>query len=983
MDWDNNSSSSSSRSAVAAASISANPHNQNSIIVASLYLPYLCHLAPSSKLPNQNLSNQKDYFSSNHYSSTSINNLQSPTNASVFARVASPKIPSTPPTSSTSPTPPTNSTTSSRVHSELNAHMMVPNGPAILSPIPQHIDFPSPIPKHPSSPPVPRSESISWLFPNRRGHSALFAGIRSLVPSSPTPRSIVQVGWTGTIASHDRPEAPIPTSAFSSDFVDSLKNQLWLEKACVPVIIDEKVAQAHYDGYCKNELWPLFHYVLWDSALQKSLDKRSTWEGYVKVNELFAQTIAKVYRPGDLIWINDYHLLLVPSLLRKLIPKASIGFFLHTPFPSSEIFRCLPRRVEILRGVLGANLVGFQTYSYARHFISSCTRVLGLESSPKGVDYQGTLVNVAIFPIGIDMKRVQTRRKLPGVRERASTIRDLYAGKKIIVGRDKLDHVKGVVHKLNAFEKFLELYPEFRNKVVLIQVTTPPKTPGSGSSKLESRVSDICARINGQYGSLEFAPVHHFHQHLNQDEYFALLNVADVGLITSLRDGMNTTSHEFVVCQQENCAPLILSEFTGTAGSLSAAMLVNPWDYTGVANAIYDALTMGKEERFSRHQQQYAHVSTHTAEFWAASFVKELRVCASLPSLLNTTPVLDEDATVRAYKTAERRLIMFDYDGTLTPIVRTPMAALPPPDMLRFLETLVADPKNTVYIISGRDQATLDLWLGHIPNLGLSAEHGSFIKYPGGKWINLTEDMDFSWKAEVAEIFNYYTERTTGSFVEHKRCSITWHYRLADPTYGLFQAKECRNHIENAVMSKLPIEIMIGKKNLEVRPLAVNKGEIVKRLALGGSGRWGFIMCAGDDRTDEDMFASLKSLAGIPTATGVHTNIASEEGLGVVDADRVFTVTLGSATKMTQAQWHVGEPWDLIEVMGKMANVSSPGIDQTVVRTTEEDVLAAAIAAAAMVKPGEEGAGLGLGGFCSSGGESPLSAGEEEEGEQQ
>ncbi|KAJ3328575.1 threalose-6-phosphate phosphatase [Blyttiomyces sp. JEL0837] len=712
------------------------------------------------------------------------------------------------------------------------------------------------------------TESISatatqWRLAQRRGHSALFSGIKSLKEDE----NVLHIGWVGHCMDDDGKTIDFGTAPMSVR--KSLHNAMSGQKL-VPVFLDEQVAYGHYEGY-----------------LTDGTSESRHWQDYVAMNTEFAQTILDAYNPGDSIWIHDYHLLLLPSILRKLLPKAEIGFFLHTPFPSSEIFRCLPKRKEILQGVLGANLIGFQTYSYARHFISSCTRVLGLESSPKGVEYKGSLISVGIFPIGIDVNRVEERRRAVAVQEKINAIRELYAGKKIIIGRDKLDHIKGVQHKLNAFEKFLTLYPEWQNKVVLIQVTSPPQRE---NPKLESKVSELVSRINGNFGSLEFVPVHHYHQHLDQDEYFALLSVAHVGLITSVRDGMNTTSHEFVVCQQENHGPLILSEFTGTAGSLGAAMLVNPWDYLGVAHAINEALVMSNEEKTLKYMQLYNHVTLRTVEFWAKSFVKELRECLRTPDQSNPTPFLDYNVITEKYKHAKKRLLMFDYDGTLTPIRKTPGAAVPSPEMLRYLSILTKDPKNYVFVISGRDQACLDDWLGHIEGLGLSAEHGCFIKYPDlneGKWNNLSEQIDLSWKSKVVEIFNYYTERTQGSFVEHKRCSITWHYRLADPDYGSFQAKECQNHLENAILSKLPVEVMIGKKNLEVRPVSINKGEIVKRLLASRVGT-DFVYCVGDDKTDEDMFKSLRR-SDLPE-------------------ENCFTCTIGSANKFTKASWHLSSP---------------------------------------------------------------------------
>ncbi|KAI8817533.1 glycosyltransferase family 20-domain-containing protein [Fimicolochytrium jonesii] len=690
----------------------------------------------------------------------------------------------------------------------------------------------------------------------------------------------------------------------TQELQDSLTKELWEGMKCVPVLIDEKKAAGHYEGYCKTDLWPLMHYVLWDAALDSNRQDTKLWEDYKSVNEDFAKTIVKVYQPGDVIWIHDYHLLLLPSLLRAAIPEACIGFFLHTPFPSSELFRCLPKRKEILKGVLGSTMIGFQTYSYARHFLSSCTRVLGLESTPIGVDYNGSSVAIHIIPIGIDPTELERRRKLPNVLEKMASIKEMYAGKKIIIGRDKLDHVKGVQHKMNAFQSFLTMFPEWQNKVVLIQVTSPPERD---SPKLEAKVSELVSRINGSFGTLEFAPVHHYHQHLEQDDYYALLSIADLGLITAVRDGMNTTSHEFVVCQREKKGPLILSEFTGTAGSLSAAILVNPWDYQGVANTINEALTLSKEEKAIKHQQMLDHVLSNTAAFWAATFVKELRMASQLPSMTSTTPVLDIPLVVERYRKAKRRLLMFDYDGTLTPIVKTPGAALPPPEMLKAMQVLANDPKNVVFIISGRDQECLENWMGGVKGLGLSAEHGCFLKYPSsdGKaedWINLSEELDFGWKKEVSEIFDYYTERTQGSFVEHKRCSITWHYRMADPEYGLFQANECQNHLENAVLSKLPIEILIGKKNLEVRPIAINKGEIVKRLIQQTPGI-DFLFCAGDDRTDEDMFKQVRK-----------TELPDEVQ---------HNCTIGSATKKTHAQWHVPSPAELNGLLAELAKVTN------------------------------------------------------------
>ncbi|CAO3656283.1 unnamed protein product [Mucor hiemalis] len=749
--------------------------------------------------------------------------------------------------------------------------------------------------------------AAEWMIVQNRGHGALNAGLQSLNDEYQT----LHIGWTGPIKDESN-KVVVPTENLSEEDKTKLSGLLMETGHIVPIFLDSK-SRGHYEGYCKEILWPLFHYLVWTNDTDGRAEKQY-WEDYVAVNRQFAEVIASQYRPGDIIFINDYHLLLVPEMLRELIPDAPIGLFLHATFPSSEIFRCLSTRNELLQGLLGANLVGFQTYSYARHFIGACTRVLGCESTQTGVNVNGHIVSVGTFPIGIDANRVDKFRHAPTVEPKMKAIRAMYANKKIIIGRDKLDSTKGVLQKLHAFEKFLHDYPEWRKEVVLVQVTTP--THGD-NSKLETKVSELVSHINGLYGSLEFTPVHHYYQDIDRDEYYALLSVADVGLITSLRDGMNTTSLEYIICQQEDHNPLILSEFTGTAGCLSAALIVNPFDYAGVAKAIHEALVMSPEDKLTRHSQLFNYVKEHSAAYWAKSFVKQLVESTQNFSLQSqSTPALNPDKFIQGYKASKKRLMFFDYDGTLTPIVSVPNDAKPSPEMLEYLQTLCDHPQNEVWVVSGRDQACLDDWLGGIKNLGLSAEHGCFLKPAGSThWTNILEDADMMWKKDVKEIFDYYTERTEGSFVEHKKSSITWHYRMADEEYGAFQAKECQNHLENSVVSKMPVEILVGKKNLEVRPLMINKGEIVKRI-LSQAPDSDFIICAGDDKTDEDMFRTLSA-----TYFARYQDKLTEGKTDTTWNDiksSLYSITVGPVMKKSMANWQVEQPADIIALLGKM-----------------------------------------------------------------
>ncbi|KAI0084055.1 trehalose 6-phosphate phosphatase [Irpex rosettiformis] len=795
----------------------------------------------------------------------------------------------------------------------------------------------SDIPPSPTAEDAPSAvHSTRWQINSRYGHSAMVSGIASLSAT----HDQVYVGWTGDIhtpsSQGENGYSKVASSSITQEDKADLESVLSSGKSLfkeefpegkpmtyAPVWLDDKQAHGHYDGYCKQILWPLFHYLLWQDVATEYASADAHWAPYSAVNEAFAKRVQEVYQPGDLIWIHDYHLLLVPALLRQALPDAAVGLFVHTPFPSSEVFRCLPRRKEILDGMLGANLICFQTYSYSRHFTSSCVRVCGYEITARGgIDVAGHVSNIAYCPVGVDAERVSKDILRPGIQPKLEALRALYEGKKIIVGRDKLDVVKGVVQKLRAFEKLLCDYPQWQGNVVLIQVTSPAM---SDSPKLERQVSELVAHINGEYGSLDFIPVHHYHQTIKKDEFYALLSVADLGVITPLRDGMNTTSMEFVLAQERTRkSPLILSEFMGISSNMSEALQINPWNLGEVAAAMHRGLTMSEEEKLERHSKLYKVVSTHTSHTWAAMLAKMLLEQLGRQNLARRTPFIPKGQLEKHYLSAKKRLFLFDYDGTLAPIVRLPHMAVPSENTLKALEELSSDPKNVVYIISGRDQAFLEEHLGHIKGLGMSAEHGGFIKEPeSSTWANFTESLDMDWMGEVLEIFKYYTERTAGSSIEVKKSSITWHYRSSDPEWGLFQCRQCQDLLENNLARKRPIEVLVGKKNLEVRPIAVNKGEIVKRILYFNPDAE-FVFCAGDDKTDEDMFRALllfhndnKKVVMEPPLSV--TLLASDKKFEpvelAIERDAVFTTAVGHSSKRTLAVWHVTTPEEVVEHM--------------------------------------------------------------------
>ena len=615
--------------------------------------------------------------------------------------------------------------------------------------------------------------------------------------------------------------------------------------------------------YGDHELFTLFHYQ--QNQPSDGRTTKKSWRYYEKMNEAFADAIVAKYKPGDIVLIHDYQLLLLPAMLRKRVPTMYIGFFLHIPFPSYEVYRSLTMRKEVLKGVLGANMIGFQEKHYTQDFTKCCERLLGLGDTPAGVEMGGVIVPVDSFPIGINTNKTEySAWESPGVLQEMKKLLGQHAGKKIIVGRDRLDSPRGVVQKLKAFELFLERHPGWHGKVVLIQITSPTgiKEHDAKQEEIEKSIAELVTRINGNFGSLSFSPVMHYSQYLPPDEYFALLRVADAALITSVRDGMNTTALEYILCQRDKQGPLIISEFSGTAGNLRSAMRINPWDFSGVAETINKALTIPEEDKTKAQDKLYQYITVNNIQNWTHKLLRRLLTNLSAFELTQKTPVLDQAKLLATYYSSQRRLFLFDYDGTLTPIVRDPQAAVPSDKIIRTLKTLAANPNNAVWIISGRDQTFLDEYMGDIPALGLSAEHGSFVREPreanapcSSTWDDLTNTFDMSWQDEAMEVFERYTAATKGSHTERKKIAITWHYRRSDPELGSKQAELLKLDLEREIATKYEVDVMTGKANVEVRPRFVNKGEIVRRLIneYGGeaSKEPDFVFCLGDDHTDE------------------------------------------------------------------------------------------------------------------------------------
>ncbi|KTW29097.1 trehalose-phosphatase [Pneumocystis jirovecii RU7] len=576
----------------------------------------------------------------------------------------------------------------------------------------------------------------NWRFHPRRGESSLFASISWL--SKETDWKTKLVGWTGEITldfpqevstglnkgnTTNNTNAVALSAKDKENFLECFSKVYTEEIIPIWMLLDSKDArsgetieqQSRWRKYPNTVLWPLFHYRLWNNTTDE-WNEQTCWENYIKFNEAYMDAISKIYEQGDIVIIHDHYLLLLPRLIRQKIPNAYVGLFLHGPFPSSEIFRCLPKRKEILMGMLGANMIGFQSYSFSRHFVSTCTRVLGFDSIGKGIDVNGAYVAIEVLPMGIDAQYVEKESQAQKTQEKMQFIRELYSNKKILIGSAKIYEVQGVLQGLKAFESFLKQFSKWRNQVVFIQVTSPVN---DDTSKFEKQVQDLVAEINGTYGSLEFTPVHHYHQYLEKDEYFALLRSGDVGIITAIRDSINTTSLEYVICQKESNGPLLLSEFSGTKDALQDAIQVNPWDVTDTAKKINEALCISESEKKTRQIKLYNYVTKNTIQTWTSSFISRLLTNLATFNYNQVTPVIDTTLLIDTYRKANNRLFLFDYDGTLTPIVKDPLIAVPSRRLIHVLQALAENSKNQVWIISGRDQNFLAQWFDNIPQLGL------------------------------------------------------------------------------------------------------------------------------------------------------------------------------------------------------------------------------------------------------------------------
>ncbi|MCA1612668.1 MAG: bifunctional alpha,alpha-trehalose-phosphate synthase (UDP-forming)/trehalose-phosphatase [Acidobacteria bacterium] len=633
----------------------------------------------------------------------------------------------------------------------------------------------------------------------------------------------------------------------------------WAERErYVAVDLPPETARGFYEGFSNQTLWPLFHNFPYLFRFDPA-----DWDAYREANRLFCEAVLEQLRPGDMVWVHDYQLMLLPRLLREAAPEVRVGFFLHIPFPPSASFRILPRREELLRGLLGADLIAFHTHRYLQHFRDSVLRLLGTPSHMDKVEAGGRTVRLEALPIGIAPEEFtglldddeKTGRMLTEMRERFRCC-------KVLLAVDRLDYTKGIPERLRAFRQLLTVSPESRGKVVLIQVAVPSRERIPMYGELRREVDGLVGKINGEFSTPGWTPIVYLRRNLPRAELAALYALADVAWISPLRDGLNLVAKEYVACQRDGAGVLLLSEFAGAAAEMGEAIMVNPYDEGRTAESVARALALPLSERRERMAALHRRVTHNNVFAWGERFIGTLREAASartrhaaaLPAEL---PAAD---AARAFREAESRLLLLDYDGTLVGYAKRPQDAKPPAELIRLLARLAQTPATTAAIVSGRSRGDIEGWFGDVRGLWLAAEHGAVIRPPGSReWEYSYTGYSPDWKRDVYPYLEHYADRTPGSFVEEKEFSLVWHYRMSDPEFGEWLANELAHDLEG-MLADTPLRAVRGQKSVEVRPMWADKGEVMNRLTRECPAP-AFLLAAGDDKTDEDLFARLPATA--------------------------------------------------------------------------------------------------------------------------
>ncbi len=633
--------------------------------------------------------------------------------------------------------------------------------------------------------------------------------------------------------------------------------KLLLKKNYIPVFLRKKEINDFYYGLSNEALWPLFHYFIEFSKFNKS-----HWASYVNVNEKFADCVIKYAKKGDVVWVHDYQLLLCPKIIKTKRPDLTVGFFLHIPFPSFEIFRIFPWRENLLEGILGSDLIGFHTYDYVRHFLSSVKRILRYDVIFNKIKVGSREVLVDTFPMGIDYAkyngaaREKHKQKKSEMSELSIQLKDhkkTSTDSKLILSIDRLDYTKGVINRIKAFEIFLTNNPEYRNKVRLIMLTVPSRSDVSDYVKLKKQTDEIVGRVNGKFASVNWTPIWYYYRSMSFDELIDLYTISDIAMITPVRDGMNLVAKEFVATRIKGDGVLILSEMAGASKELYESLTVNPFDLNKMSDAILKAINMPKKEQIERNSSMQERLSRYTVNYWANDFMQNLisRAKSNQNSVTNNFNFLEKDKLIEKLKISNKKLIILDYDGTLVDFKDKPELALPNDNLIDILNNLTKIRGLDIAIVSGRDKLFLEDNLGKL-NISIIAEHGHFYKKKSKDWTNLGK-IDKVFLSDIYAVFQSFSDRTPGTFTEKKESGLVWHFRKTDPELASERVVEIETVLNSLLTDQF--QILNLDKAIEVTSRKFDKGSAVNELIKNK--KYDHIVCIGDDVTDENMFKTL------------------------------------------------------------------------------------------------------------------------------
>ncbi len=618
---------------------------------------------------------------------------------------------------------------------------------------------------------------------------------------------------------------------------------------CLPVFLSNEEIDRYYYGFSNKTIWPLFHYF--SNKAEYNVD---TWDAYYQVNRKFFDAIKDRIEEDDIIWVHDYQLMLLPEMIREVYPNVRIGFFLHIPFPSYEVFRMLVWREEILKGLLGADLIGFHTYDYVRHFLSSVRRILGYEHNLNNIVFEDRLVKADVFPMGIDYDRFSKEYTSKEFKKEEAEIVESIDGVQMILSIDRLDYTKGIPERIKAYDRFLEKNPEYVEKVRLNLIVAPSREAVDSYEQLKREIQILVSETNGKYGTVSWMPIWFFFQSFPQESLIAFYKHSEVLLVTPLRDGMNLVVKEYIAARTDYEGMVVISETAGAASELGEAVIVNANDTDEIADGIKTALEMPGKEKRAINRIMHRRLKRYNVEFWAEQFMNNLAHLETDPLEVSVQKSLERDnaVVVDAYKEANKRLLFIDYDGTLVGFKSIPEKAKPDKEVRRLLQKLTDDPKNKVVIVSGRDRLTLDDWLGDM-DLHILASHGLWLRHPGEDW-RMTVSLNNDWKATIHHVLEVFTDRMPGSLIEEKEYSLAFHYRQCEPDMVATKFGEVKEALLSMTQS-MSLGLQEGNKVLEIKDNRVNKGQGVSIFAEGKD--FDFIMSIGDDVTDEDLFDAL------------------------------------------------------------------------------------------------------------------------------